>query len=118
MFVTLETIENFFDLSYLIKQGSIQMTIDDSTGLPMISAGKMPTTDDYQQGLEKSQCLVTLTKADFEVSACPLIGNFLAWGYLNVSIRIQICISSNTTRVYDQHAAIDLCMRNTSIQSV
>jgi len=56
-----QTIENIFYVSFLIRNGVA--SIDDSSGLPIISVHEPPTADELGDGLTKKQIIMSLNMA-------------------------------------------------------
>jgi len=60
-----ETVENLFDLSFLVKDGLAKIEFDED-GLPRIASCGKPNPDDLTEGLKNAQCVVKFDLSTFQ----------------------------------------------------
>ena len=62
------TVENMFHVSFLVKQRCVQLSVDDSIGLPVLEPVSSRARDagDEEGGGEKNQAIITLSYEDWE----------------------------------------------------
>jgi hypothetical protein len=61
-----QTIENLFDFSFLLKEGHVQLEIDQKSGEPMAKTRTAPNSADYRDGVAKVQNILKLDKPTWE----------------------------------------------------
>ena len=59
-----QTVENFFDMSFLVKDGTAQLSTD-ANGMYLTST-KAPSTDEYSRGLAKTQNILRIDYATYK----------------------------------------------------
>ena len=55
-----QTVENFFDLSFVLKEGQVKLVVDEATKTPYLQRSKRPGPDDYASGLVRKQNILKL----------------------------------------------------------